>query len=204
MILIGYSGHSYVINGILHALGQQVTGYCDKEEKKYNPLALSYFGDETSEEGLTALARNNFFISVGNNILRRNIYNNLAIHDLLPINVIHPSAIIDYSVQVALNGVMIAANVTINALVRVGVGAICNTGCILEHECIISDFVHIAPGAVLCGNVFIGENSLVGANSVIRENISVGKNVIIGTGSVVVRDVPDNVMVAGNPARKLN
>ena len=45
------------------------------------------------------------------------------------------------------------------------------------------------------------KNSFVGAKSVIRENITIGKNVIIGAGSVVVKDVPDNVKVVGNPAR---
>jgi sugar O-acyltransferase (sialic acid O-acetyltransferase NeuD family) len=96
---------------------------------------------------------------------------------------------------------MISPNVTINALAKIGIGAICNTYSIIEHECIIGDFAHIAPGAVLCGNVKVGENSFVGAKSVIRENITIGKNVIIGAGSVVVKDIPDNVKVVGNPAR---
>jgi sugar O-acyltransferase (sialic acid O-acetyltransferase NeuD family) len=201
MILIGYSGHSYVINGILHALGLKATGYCDNEEKKFNPFSLKYFKQETSETGLRALTQEDFFISVGNNTIRKNIYNNLAIRNLLPVNVIHPSALIDYSVDLASHGVMIAPNVTINALAQIGIGAICNTYSVIEHECLIGDFAHIAPGAVLCGNVHVGENSFVGAKSVVREGIRIGKNAIIGAGSVVVKDVPDNVKVVGNPAR---
>lgn len=201
MILIGYSGHSYVINGILHALGLKATGYCDNEEKKFNPFSLKYFKQETSETGLRALTQEDFFISVGNNGIRKNIYNNLAIRNLLPVNVIHPSALIDYSVDLASHGVMIAPNVTINALAKIGIGAICNTYSVIEHECLIGDFAHIAPGAVLCGNVHVGENSFVGAKSVVREGIRIGKNAIIGAGSVVVKDVPDNVKVVGNPAR---
>lgn len=203
MILIGYSGHSYVINGILNALGMKVTGYCDNEEKKFNPFSLKYLYQETSEAGIKALTQEDFFIAIGNNKIRKNIYNNLAIRNLLPVNVIHPSALIDYSVSVASHGVMIAPNVTINALARIGIGAICNTYSVIEHECVISDFAHIAPGAVLCGNVFVGENSFVGAKSVVRENIKIGSNVIIGAGSVVVKNVPDNVKIAGNPARIL-
>lgn len=201
MILIGYSGHSYVINGILHALGLKATGYCDNEEKKFNPFSLKYFKQETSETGLKALTQEDFFISVGNNTIRKNIYNNLAIRNLLPVNVIHPSALLDYSVDLASHGVMIAPNVTINALAKIGIGAICNTYSVIEHECLIGDFAHIAPGAVLCGNVHVGENSFVGAKSVVREGIRIGKNAIIGAGSVVVKDVPDNVKVVGNPAR---
>jgi sugar O-acyltransferase (sialic acid O-acetyltransferase NeuD family) len=201
MILIGYSGHSYVINGILHSLGLSTTGYCDNEEKTYNPLSLKYFGKEMSETGLKILTQEDFFIATGNNNIRRNIFNNLSIRGLLPINIIHPSSIIDYTVKIADNGVMIAANVTINALAEIGIGVICNTFSIIEHECKIADFAHVGPGAVLCGNVNVGENTFIGAKSVIREGIKIGKNVIIGAGSVVVNDVPDNVKIVGNPAR---
>lgn len=47
----------------------------------------------------------------------------------------------------------------------------------------------------------IGDNVTLGANVVIIGNVKVGSNVFVGAGSVVVKDVPDNVIVAGNPAR---
>ncbi len=47
----------------------------------------------------------------------------------------------------------------------------------------------------------IGDNVSIGANATIIGNITIGSNVIIGAGSVVVKDVPDNCIVAGNPAR---
>lgn len=201
MILIGYSGHSYVIYGILKSMGITATGFCDTEEKKINPFCLPYFQKETSEEGLKVITQEEFFIAVGNNDVRCRIYNDLAARNLFPMNIIHAAAVIDESVEMGAHGIMVAANVSINALAKIGMGAICNTSCIIEHECKIGNFAHIAPGAVLCGNVKVGEKSFVGAGSVIRENISIGNNVIIGAGSVVVKDIPDNVKVAGNPAR---
>ena len=47
----------------------------------------------------------------------------------------------------------------------------------------------------------IGNNVSIGANATIIGDITIGNNVIIGAGSVVVKDVPDNCIVAGNPAR---
>lgn len=47
----------------------------------------------------------------------------------------------------------------------------------------------------------LGDNVTIGANVCIIGNIKIGNNVIIGAGSVVVKDVPDNVIIAGNPAR---
>ena len=55
MILIGYSGHAFVVYGILQSAGKQVTGYCDVEEKEYNPYNLVYEGSETSVEALKKL-----------------------------------------------------------------------------------------------------------------------------------------------------
>ena len=47
----------------------------------------------------------------------------------------------------------------------------------------------------------IGDNVTIGANVVIIGEINIGSNVVIGAGSVVIKDVPDNCVVAGNPAR---
>ena len=201
IILIGYSGHAFVALGILQSCRHKVIGYCDNEEKKFNPFSLQYFQKETSETGLNALTQNNFFIAIGNNKIRRDIYNDLAKIKLFSVNAIHSTAVIDSSAIIAPHGVMIAPNVSINALAKIGIGAICNTSSVIEHQCIIGNFAHIAPGAVLCGNVKIGETSFVGANAVVRENITIGKNVFIGAGSVVVTDIPDNVKAIGNPAR---
>ena len=203
IILIGYSGHAFVIYGIFRSGGHEVKSYCDKEEKRFNPFSLNYLGSENDEKVLPLLKSNDFFISVGDNQVRNKIYADLSLHNLIPVNAIHPSAIIDHSCLINGHGIMISAGVCINPLAKIGTGVVCNTGSVIEHECVVNDFAHIAPSAVLCGNVRVGENSFVGAGSVVRENITIGKNVIIGAGSVVVKNIPDNMKVAGNPARIL-
>lgn len=50
----------------------------------------------------------------------------------------------------------------------------------------------------------LGDNVTLGANVVIIGNVRIGNNVIVGAGSVVVKDVPDNAVVVGNPARIIN
>lgn len=51
------------------------------------------------------------------------------------------------------------------------------------------------------GRAVIGDNVSLGANVTIIGNVHIGNNVTIGAGSVVVKDIPDNCIVAGNPAR---
>lgn len=49
--------------------------------------------------------------------------------------------------------------------------------------------------------VTIGHNVWIGGRAVINPGVTIGNNVVIGSGSVVIRDIPDDVVVAGNPAR---
>ncbi len=201
IILIGYSGHAYVVHSILTSVSKVVFAYCDNSIKETNPFNLTYLGPENSERALLALQKNNFFISIGSNKIRRQIYETLAVKYIFPINAIHTSAVICSTAIIASKGVMISAGAIINSLSTIGNGVICNTGCIIEHECIIGDFAHIAPGVILCGNVSIGENSFIGAGTIVIQGVAIGKNVVIGAGSVVLKNIPDNSTAYGNPAQ---
>ena len=199
--IVGYSGHAYVIIDILLSAGRLVTAYCDQEEKASNPYHLQYLGKES--EVIHRLKEYDYFACVGHNGIREKIHTNLS--NLLgnPINAIHPRAVVSSSVKIG-DGVMIAANATVNPLVEIGRGVICNTSSSIDHECVIGDFSHIAPGAVLCGNVRVGRRSFIGAGAVIRQGIIIGDNVMVGAGAVVIRDIPDNTTVVGNPQRVLS
>jgi sugar O-acyltransferase (sialic acid O-acetyltransferase NeuD family) len=199
IILVGYSGHAFVIHEIFISLNKNVFAYCDSSKKEKNPFSLIYLGNE--DVAISHLKNNDFFIAIGNNNIRKKVFENLALQNILPINAIHSKSIISLNSIVNPNGVMISAGCIINPLSKIGKGAICNTGCIIEHECIVGDFAHIGPGAILCGNVTVGENSFVGAGAVVRQGINIGNNVMVGAGAVVVKDVPDNTTVMGCPAK---
>lgn len=198
--VVGYSGHSYVIIDILLNAGRIVTAYCDSSEKEKNPYHLNYLGTEMAV--LDTLRSYDYFIGVGHNGIRRKVQEALISILGQPINAIHPTAVVSASVEMK-HGVMISANATLNPLVTLGQGVICNTSCSIDHECSIDDFAHVGPGAVLCGNVKIGAGTFVGANAVVKQGVSIGKNVTIGAGTVVIRDIPDNTIVVGNPQRVL-
>lgn len=201
MILIGYSGHGFVACSILKTAGSIVTAYCDNEEKKINPFQLQYLGTEDSEKARQAFEKNTIFIGIGNNGIRQKVFEKLYNDGFQIANAIHPSSIICTSTSIANNGVMLGARSTIQPLAKIGNAVICNTGCIIEHECIVEAFCHIGPGAILCGNVHVGEGSFIGAGAVVRQGLTIGKNCIVGAGAVVVNDVPDFSKVVGVPAR---
>ncbi|HRN71594.1 MAG TPA: acetyltransferase [Ginsengibacter sp.] len=204
MILIGYSGHGYVAAGILQKMGKKPIAYCDSEKKEYNPFSLEYLGSERDSAVSAQIPDKGFFVSIGDNGIRKKVIEALEKQGKTPLTIIHPDTSIDPSAFIDNSGVMISAGVRINPLAQIGKGAVLNTGCIVEHECIIGDYAHIGPGTILCGNVKVGEGTFVGAGSVVRQNITIGNNVLIGAGAVVVKNVPDNCTMIGNPARDMN
>ncbi|MCG8386779.1 MAG: acetyltransferase, partial [Cytophagales bacterium] len=89
----------------------------------------------------------------------------------------------------------------VNAGTVIGEHAIINTSASVDHDCVIEDFVHIAPNSTLCGNVQVGEGTLFGAGAVAIPGVKIGKNCTVGAGAVVVNDVPAGATVVGNPAK---
>ena len=79
-----------------------------------------------------------------------------------------------------------------------------NTGAIIEHDCIIGDFANICPGVSMAGHTKIGRKSFLGIGSTIMDDITVGEESVVGAGAVVIRNVPDRVVVAGVPAKEIH
>lgn len=198
--LIGYSGHAYVAFEIFFSQGQIVSAYTERIEKSENPYVLKWLGNEADDAVIELLKIYSYFVSIGDNTLRKRISEKLIPVLGLPENALHKTAIISRSMNSG-TGNMFAPRVVINPLVKIGNGVICNTACVIEHECIINDYVHIAPGAILCGNVTVGEGSFIGAGAVVKQGVTIGKNVIVGAGTVVIKDIVDNTKVIGNPQR---
>lgn len=195
LVIIGYSGHSYVCIETALLSGFEVVGYFDIEEKLMNPYNINYLG---SENNLTKLDTN-LFIAIGNNNLRHQVFERLSLNNYFS-TLIHPNSIISSTTSVSSN-VLISAGAIVNAYAKIGHGCIINTSSIIEHECDIDDFVHIAPGAVLAGNVKVGKRSFIGANAVVKQGLTIGEDVVVGAGSVIINDIPSNSTVVGNPGR---
>ncbi len=115
----------------------------------------------------------------------------------------HPSAAVAATARLGA-GSQALAQVVLAADAVVGEACILNNHANVDHECDLAHGVHIAPGAVLCGCVQVGEDAMVGAGAVVLPRIRIGSGAVVGAGAVVTRDVPAGTTVAGNPARPIS
>ena len=121
---------------------------------------------------------------------------------------IEPGAVIREQVEIGDRAViMMGAIINIGAVI--GEGSMIDMGAVLGGRATVGKNCHIGAGAVLAGviepasaePVRIGDGTLVGANAVVIEGVQVGKNCVVAAGAVVIEDVPDNMVVAGCPAK---
>ncbi len=199
-VIIGYSGHAYVVAESFISKGNTVSYYTDLNESSNNPFNLTYLGFEVSADFKGWEMQLNFILGIGDNNLREKAGNLILSKSMQLVSVIDANAIISKSSYIGL-GVFASKGVLVNAFSKIENFTILNTGCIIEHECEIGTAVHIGPGAVLAGNVKVGNRSYIGANTVIKQGIKIGDDVIIGAGSVIIKDVISNTKLVGNPGR---
>jgi sugar O-acyltransferase (sialic acid O-acetyltransferase NeuD family) len=193
MLLYGASGHAKVIISSLRANDLSVTGIFDddlsKKELGTIPVVGNYHFDYSPNEQL--------IISIGANHIRKKV---AAFIQHRFGKIIHPSALVDESVKIG-DGSVVLHRAVLQTDIQIGRHVIINTSASVDHECIIEDFAHIAPGAILCGNVRVGEGTIIGAGTIVTPNLTIGKNCLIAAGSVITKNIPDFAIVRGNPAR---
>ena len=118
------------------------------------------------------------------------------------ISFIHPSATVLKSVEIG-NGVIILANSVINSNVRIGRHCYVLSNSVVEHDTIIGDNNIIAAHSCIGSGIKIGNGNFLGMNSTYRTPVMIGDNNIIGMGSVVLHNIADHGVYAGNPAGRL-
>ena len=196
-ILIGGGGHARVISSIVEAQkAATVVGLFDSNPEVKSLDGIENFHKYNPDQFPNALA----IVAIGDNKIRKQLAQTIQ-HVFGKL--IHPSASID-PLSLVGEGSVVMHHAVIQRGTRVGKHGIINTASSIDHDCVLGDFVHIAPNATLCGGVQIGDETFIGAGVVVLPQIKIGKRATVGAGSVVTKNIPDGATVVGNPGKIIN
>src|SRR5580704_19059420 len=206
LVIVGGGGHSKVVISIVQKLaGYRILGYTDLKDNGA-VIGIPFLGGD-SELGLLATGGKELSAviavgQVGLGKLRCELFERLSTLDLRFPPIVSPDAIVSKEAACG-HGAVVMDGAVINAGASVGTGSIVNTNSTIEHDSVISDWVHVAPGATICGGVTIGRFSMVGAGATVIEGIEVASGCIIGAGATVVSSLTDPGVYVGCPARRV-
>jgi len=202
VIVLGGGGHAKVLIDALQLSGIHILGIIDPQLKAgdHGVASLPILGDDQHifQYSPDEIELVNGVGSLPGNNVRRRLFDTYKDKGYCFATVVHPSAIISKS-SVLLEGCQVMARGVVQPGAIIGRNSIINTGAIVEHDCDIGAYNHVAPGVVLSGGVHIGENVHIGTGAAVIQNITIGADTVVGAGAIVTRDIGQNQIMY--PAR---
>lgn len=146
-------------------------------------------------------------IGIAGSRTREQIAERLEQAGVRPWTVVSREAVV-MDVVVIGDGTLISPFATLTSNIRIGRHFHANLYSYIEHDCPVGDFVTLAPGAKVNGNIVLEDNVDVGSNAVIRQgrpgaHVVIGRGAVIGMAAVVTRSIAPGATVVGNPARPM-
>lgn len=146
-------------------------------------------------------------IAVADAGLRRKLADKVAAAGLRVGRAIAANAIVGPGVELG-EGAILCHHTTITTSARIGRHFHANIYSYVAHDCMIGDFVTLAPGACINGNTVVEDDAYIGTGAVLKQGtpdkpLRIGKGAVVGMGAVVTKDVAPGAVVVGNPAREL-
>lgn len=196
--VIGAGGHAKVVVALAEAAGWHIAGIYD--DRPDCPPVLGHRVSGPLDTLKNSCEGEMGILAIGNNAARRALASRFA-HLRWPV-LRHPHSWVAPTAH--LNpGTVVMAGAIVQPDVIIGAHTIVNTAASVDHDCRLGDFVHVAPGARLAGNVLFEDGVFAGAGSVCIPGTTVGAWSVVGAGAVVIRDLPGHVIAAGVVARVL-
>ena len=189
LAIFGYGGHAREVEA---QMGKKVVFFVDDEYAKKNILPISKFDPNEFE----------IMIAVAESEERKKIVERLPAETKY-FSFIHPTAqIMSEDVFIGV-GSFIGANTILTTNIRIGNHCILNRGNQIGHDCVIGDYFSAMPGAIISGNVTIGDCCYLGTNSTIIEKKNILSKIKIGAGATVVKDLNEIGTYVGTPTHKI-
>ena len=206
LIVIGGGGFAKEVVWLAQDCGYQVVGILDDNTDMHGQEAM---GIEVlgSVDTWTAYQDCQFILAIGSPRIRHLVYQkmlNASQGAATPkfATLVHPNVIKSDSVSIG-EGSIICAGCVLTVEIAIGRHTILNLSDTIGHESFLGDFVTLAPMVAISGNVTLSDYSEVGTGAAIRQGLTIAKGGMLGMGGVQTKDIPENAIFAGNPAKPL-
>ena len=100
-------------------------------------------------------------------------------------------------------GTLVLSGAVVVTGTRLGRACIVNTNASVDHDCVLEDDVHVAPGVTLCGGVRVGAHTMTGAAATVLPGVSICARSVIGARSTVTRAIAEPGVYVGTPAQRI-
>lgn len=205
MIIVGAKGFAKEVLEVFHQLNdkENIAFFddinLDLPQKLYKQYPI--LKNDTEVKSFFKTYGSSFCLGVGGPLIRYKL--NLKFEALGGIlrSTVSPFARIGSFGNVIGDGVNIMTNTVITNDIILGRGSLINLACTIGHDVEIGKFVELCPDVNVSGNCKIGNYTFIGTNTTILPGVEIGSNVIIGAGSVVSKNIPDNSLALGLPAK---
>jgi sugar O-acyltransferase (sialic acid O-acetyltransferase NeuD family) len=203
IVVVGACGFGKEVAWLAKSCGYQVLGFLDDDEQLHGSqvLGLPVLGDLSCCTEYFAAA---FVVAIGNPRVRQALVG--KIEALRPhvkwATLTHPNVLIDDSVLLG-KGTVVTAGCTLTTDINIGDHCIVNINSTVGHDCVLADFVTVAPLVAISGNVTLGQCVEIGTSASIRQGVTVEEGAVLGMGGVLIKSQPANTVFVGNPAKEL-
>ena len=204
MLIVGAKGFAKEVLEIFYQLNrlEDIAFYDDVDKDIEDDLyGFPIFKSEELVKDFFLKTAKNFTIGTGNPHLRYKLYCKFVKLGGDFCSSVSPFANIGHFGNIIGDGSNIMTGTVITNDIQIGKGVLINLCCTVGHDSIIGDFVELCPDVNISGNCTIGAYTFIGTNSTVLPGVKIGKNVIVGAGSVVTKDISDNCMALGIPAK---
>ena len=199
LVIIGAGGHAVSVASVAISTGFKIRCFIDKNKYNTELLKIEVINDLTFLENINTFS---FSIAVGDNYLRQKIYEEMTnkYGELKYPAIVHSSAVLSKNSEIK-SGVVIMPNAVVGPNTIVEKFCILNTQSALDHDCSIGKFSSMAPAAITGGSVKIGSRTAISMGARIKQSVQVGDDTVLGANSFLNRNIGNNILAYGTPAR---